>query len=468
MISGGREASRWIAHFDSSAAMLLATANFLHGRDFPALGTHSPMQLVTALLNPLPRQVREWVYTWGGWGEAMPPQTLKHVRSEAICQWVISRYPRRPYPAILLGSSNGALVHLCAALGVPWLPQTVLLPVRLPHMHPDDACRDLEEGKRVAPWLLEANPDLQLHHMHDGNQDRLMIQQMAYFRVKLFHLTEAYHRFLTEVLAPGATIILVEYQQRWPATRVAERHLFQHGALGGATPDEYLHGGPRVEEYLRRYHSPFHQWCSPEPDGAYPEAEWGFVPDLGEEVEAFAQQRGYRVKRLIFADPQHLSPLVADLYRWWYHQRHLPANRLLVESFILMEPYWALRTGCVPFWMLFNVDASAQAVEAYLKATDPYDEIHLMLFSHGTASIGCAPIARWKKLLELARKRGAFVGVDERAYPRDFATLTRYHTAMKHLPERFALPDPLPLGLFESFLQQSAGRYQANWQEGKS
>jgi hypothetical protein len=32
------------------------------------------------------------------------------------------------YQAAVIGSSSGALVHLCAALAVPFLPQTVLVP----------------------------------------------------------------------------------------------------------------------------------------------------------------------------------------------------------------------------------------------------------------------------------------------------------------------------------------------------
>jgi hypothetical protein len=62
----------------------------------------------------------------------------------------------------------------------------------------------------------------------------------------------------------------------WPTTWIAERHAFQHGALGGATPDEYLRGSPRVEAYLRRYRVSRRRWDSPLPDGSSPEAEWGF------------------------------------------------------------------------------------------------------------------------------------------------------------------------------------------------
>src|SRR5205085_1591445 len=137
-------------------------------------------------------------------------------------------------------------------------------------------------------------------------------------------------------------------------------------ALGGATPDEYVHGGPRVDEYLQRYGLPRESWAAPTPDGERPEAEWGFEPALRDDLERLARRHGYQLRRLLFPDPELLSPLVADLYRWWHRQRGLEANRLLVESFILMEPWWTLRTGAVPFWMTFNTTPSADRLTQYL------------------------------------------------------------------------------------------------------
>jgi hypothetical protein len=117
-----------------------------------------------------------------------------------------------------------------------------------PGIHPDEPHEDMEWGKKHAPALLEANPELALHHMHDANQDRLMIRHMSYFRVKRLRLGGPYEHFLEETLAPGGTIFLVECRRRWPTTTVAERHVFQHGASGGATKEEYLYGGERVED----------------------------------------------------------------------------------------------------------------------------------------------------------------------------------------------------------------------------
>ena len=64
----------------------------------------------------------------------------------------------------------------------------------------------------------------------------------------------------------------------------------------------------------------------------------------------------------------------------------------------------------------------------------PTTTIRPMLFSHGVDSIGLAPIERWRALLQRARQLSGFVGVDERAFPRDFATFVRYSTDLKKLP----------------------------------
>jgi len=57
-------------------------------------------------------------------------------------------------------------------------------------------------------------------------------------------------------------------------------------------------------------------------------------------------------------------------------------------------------------------------------------------------------------LLARARAHGRF-GVDEKAYPADFATSARYHSALRALRGRFPLPPPLRCDQLETFLAQS-------------
>jgi hypothetical protein len=134
-------------------------------------------------------------------------------------------------------------------------------------------------------------------------------------------------------------------------------------------------------------------------------------------VTAFAYRHGYQVRRLAFDDPEDVSPLVAGLYRWWYRRRGLPADRLLIASFILTEPWWALRTGAVPYWTTFPVQRSADALDRYLDHTDGYDFIHVALFCHGVESVGLAPADRWRAVLRRARVAGTFAGVAPDRYP---------------------------------------------------
>ena len=184
------------------------------------------------------------------------------------------------------------------------------------------------------------------------------------------------------------------------------------------------------------------------------------MPELREAVESLAHRKGYRIQRLGFHHPQDFSPFVADLYRWWYGQQGVPGQRLLGESFALLDPWWPLHTGSVPYWTFFAVQPAAAQLEHYLNTTDPYDDIYLTLFSHGIESIGIAPIARWRSILAQARQRGGFLGVDEAAFPRDFAVFVRYHTALRQLPATSPPPSTLlSLEQLETFVQQAGHRY---------
>lgn len=456
---------RFIANFDSASAMLRALAASLHGRDFPALGTPLALRPIMVAANELPRGARETLYTWAGWTEACAPSRLDRVRAESIARWMTSLYPRRRYPAVMIGASNGALIHLCAALGIPWLPQTWLIPVRHPGLDRDEPRASLRWGTEPGRRLLEANPELALHHMHDAIQDRLMIQWMAYFRVKRLQLGWAYEKFLRDSLGFGGTIFVAECRYRWPVTRLSRRHVFQHGAAGGLSPDEYVAGSKRVEAFLQRQRSPWRRWVSPVPNDDAPEAEWGFAPQIWNSITAFAKRHRCRVRLIIFDDPDDASPFVADLYRWWYASHGLRADRLVIDSFILMDPCRTIRVGAVPFWTKFSVEPSARAAERYLEKSDPFDTIAAMMFSHGVDSIGLATVARWREIVGHARRYGTLLGVDPQKFPADFGTFARYQAALRELGLRPA-PPTLTLAELDSFIAQSRGQYAIDWREG--
>jgi hypothetical protein len=168
----------YIANFDSASAMLRATATSLDGRDFPLLGMLPrkmmiPAKMYGTVVNHLPRHLREQVYIWSGWGEAISTRKAGEIDIERIDEWMVSEYRDDcKYPVIAIGSSNGALVHMYRAMQIPWLPQTVLIPIRRGKVHPDEPTEDIDKCRQAADDMLEANPDVVLHQMHDPNQDR--------------------------------------------------------------------------------------------------------------------------------------------------------------------------------------------------------------------------------------------------------------------------------------------------------
>ena len=384
---------------------------------------------------------------------------LQHFDLEQVSRWACSRYPAKTYPAAFVGATNGAAIHLAAALGVPWLPQTWLIPVRRRSQAPDEVEGELAAMAPLGREFAARNPDLVLHHMHDANQDRLMIRYMSYFRIKRRRLGEAYKTFLLRHLEPGATIFVLDCRLSWPVVTMAPRDFFQHGGAGGLEPEEAATGdSPRIAEALARRGSRFRGWKAPAPDSDQPEAEWGFNRELEEDlVDTFGAR--YRIVRVVFDDPEDLSPVVADLLSWWYARCDRPTRTLLIDSFVLLEPELARRLPAVPLWTKFSVEPSLAAARDFVDRRPPFDRVLATLFAHGTESIGFASPAQWREVLRTARKEGRFIGIDERVYPADLAVYFRYGRTLEALAAGGEVPPTLPLAaLFEYLRGQDANQ----------
>ncbi|CAD6563049.1 hypothetical protein ACFQ3P_41500 [Paraburkholderia sabiae] len=455
-----------IARFDSAAGMAQALAATLHGEPFVSPSQSQWQDGLMTTVNWLPRRTRERCYTIGGMLEGISARQARTLNIECIAEWLAGLYPQRQYDAAMIGSSNGALVHLAAAMRIPWLPQTFLCPVRAPFSDPDDASRGFDEGRPIIDGFLAADERIAVHQMQDPNQDRLMLHSMRYFRLKLLSLTLAYREFLLRNLRPGGTLYVNVCTRSWPVTRIGPRAVYQFGATGGATEDEYLRGGPSVRAYLARYGIARTRWDPPEPNDIAPEAEWGFEETLTRDLESLAVQMQWRIVELRYTEPECLSFVTAAVYRDWYRDAGIIARRLVVDSFLLMEPLTTMRLHALPFWLLFCVEPSARALERYLQMQQhAFDEIDLMLFSHGVESIGLAPIAHWRALLDKAQRAGRFVGVDITRYPRDFATFARFGRELTRREPQFAIPPPLTCARLETLLRQHGAAWQVSCTE---
>jgi hypothetical protein len=432
-----------VASFDSASAMLRALAGFHRGKAFAHLGQHPVKTVPVRASTLLPTTLRQSAYAVAGALEGTRPRALGDVDMNCVGEWVTGHYPPGRYPVVFVGASNGAVVHLAAALGAAWLPQTLLLPVRrwrAGGADSADPAAALAFGARVAGPFLARNPDIVLHHMHDPIQDELMVRHMAYFRVKRARLGAAYERWLQQSLAPGAPLVLVEDLSRWPTTQVGDRHLFQNGAQGGIGPEGYT--GLR-------------------PDGDSPEAEWGFAPELADDVHRWATAHGHPVHRLRFDHPEALSPPVADLHRRWGADRGA-TDRLLVESFVLLDPFQVARTGSAPLWTIFPVAASARRVREFLDTRPRFTVIDVLLFNHGVVSAGLAEASVWQELVDSGERPGSLLGVRSDQFPVDFAALARYGPALRGLE---TAPRPAERRQLQEVMQVVKAADDVTWEE---
>ncbi len=464
-MTGLLRAARYLVDFDSGVNVVRAVGSSLRGQDHRGLSMGPGSRALAKLASSLPTRILRGTFPAMALAQAIPLDGARDIRADDIADWVVGQYDRGPYPVVVVGSPSGAAVHLAAALRGPYLPQTTLVAVRELATHPDDPVAAMEALAPTARLVAQRNPDVSVYHMHDPAQDRPMLEGMAYLRLKRQTLGRTFERFLEERLAPGGTVLVVESLRTWRSRAVGERAYFQFGCLGGVSEEEYHDSGDRIADYLARERSPRRRWDPPEPDGRRPEAEWGFDPALRPDLERVASRSGYRLRRLVVEEPQDLSPFVADLHRWWYRRRGIPAQRLLVESYAQWDPFWALRLGAVPFWNRFNMQPDYDELERYLAQAEPYDHIHLNLFSQGLWSPGVVQVPRWRGLVESsARVHGEVIGVDEDAYPLDTGSALRFQPAFAALSPRHPVPDPLTISDVDRFLGQTQASYGVSWE----
>jgi hypothetical protein len=125
---------------------------------------------------------------------------------------------------------------------------------------------------------------------------------------------------------------------------------------------------------------------------------------------------------------------------------------------------WTLRTASVPFWMKFNMEPSLDWVKDYLSKAEIYDEIFMILFSHGVESVGLPSIDQWGEVFKYARQRGEFIGTVA-DFPRNFMTLIRYYTDLKRvISARYPIPGTLALEQLDKFIEQTGDRFPVQWQ----
>jgi hypothetical protein len=261
--------------------------------------------LTNAPLTDLPRPHplrRWWVRGVETRRRALSLQDLANLDIEDIAHWFTAHYRcasqttgenHQCYPGVVIGSINTAMTHVCTLTRIPWLPQTIMLPLQWEPRCWSSLPAAAAVGIQAAAAFHGRNPEVALHQSHDEWPGPAAGGGAPRMRAKLRRLPAAYVEFLDSSLAAAAMVILLQDESVWPATRLSHRHV--------------LHLGSR--------HNPraANSTYTVIPDGLSPDAEVGFDPDLGTDVARWCAARGRPLYRVRIRDASALGPAVAKL-----------------------------------------------------------------------------------------------------------------------------------------------------------
>jgi hypothetical protein len=340
---------------------------------------------------------------------------------DALFAYFVERYPRRQYPAIVLGSPGGGVTHLAALLDAPFLPVCALIGVR--HAaHPDDLGAYLATAQAAIAQLA---PDQRFEVIvhYDPIHDRDLVANACLIRIRLLALPAPYRTFIQEHLAPGGTLLLAEGTYSWPQTKLGDGVWLQIGGLGATLP----------EAYLARY-------PPPGPAISRRESEWGCPEAFAHEVRAFAAATGIALVEVPAGHPTEYSVLAYRAYLAAGARRDV----VILDCFTSLDARFCLRTGIPPLHLPFGTEDALLFAQRFL-AEHPVERKLLLLHPTFAHPPGWVPLARWREALG----EETLVLVDERYWPDDPYAQFAAAAKLAQLEREWELARPVRLSVQE-------------------
>jgi hypothetical protein len=401
---------------DSSTRIVREAARALSGAGRGILEVYPPGSILfLGLVRLLPESWRIAAIEWGiSQSLGRSPAEIDALKPDSLPNWCVAQYPRRRWPAIIVGAPNGAVAHLAGLLRAPFLTSSFLLGFR--HRIPPDHIRGYYRfGADLARPLLQASADFEAINHYDPLHDRSLVKYADLLRLRLIKLPQAYRDYIVANLARGGRLILIECTYPWPQYQIAQRSFLQVGGLGGVSPEQFLE-----------------QWNLNLPLGERPESEWGCPSELADDLRQLAQEKGFHLVQLRFDHPQWYSLLA---YRAYLAAGALEAE-VMLDCFTYISPYTNITTGIPALWLPFNTVDSLEFARSFLQRQE-FNRIYLALVPSFARCGDTAPFPKW---LELLRDKGPveLLGIDPGSYPVDPLAPFAYSTKLARIRRRCA------------------------------
>lgn len=423
-----------VESFDSSTRTVREVAKVLSGKGGGVLEPYPPgSELFLWLLKLLPRSLRIAGIEWGiSLAVGNPLRKLKSFATESLPKWCASQYPERKYPAIIIGSPNGAVAHLAALLEAPFLTSSFLLGFKH-HMEPDDITSYYKFGKEAGNRLLERGSGIEIVTHYDPLHDRALVKSACLIRVKLKEVPKAYQEFiagctlanLAEEGTVQPTLILINCDYPWPQYKVGEDSYLQVGGLGEVSGEEFLA-----------------KWSLDLAQDVRAESEWGCPETFASSVKEFATANGFPLLELKFDHPERYSLLA---YQAYLKAAGVRKTELIMDCFTYLNPYTNVLTGVPSLWLPFNTRDSYVFAEEFLD-DKRCPRIYLALVPSFAKSPDTVSLREWEELLAQKGKL-KLLGIDAKTFPADPLAPFSFNRAMRQLRREYKLRQRLKLDL---------------------
>jgi hypothetical protein len=384
------------------------------------------------LAGSLPQALVRRAVSWSQGLTALAPSRLNDLSVDALAWARLQDYSRLEgtFPAIVLGAAlGGAAAHLSLALGGPFLPQAFVLTLRGGSPR-GDAQTYFQRSAGLARELARRNPGVITVQHYDPVHDGWITRRANHLRLKFIHLPEPYVNFLRRRLEPGGAVCYLDCGAKWLRYRVGERNFFQVGGWGSISAREFLEGSQRLHRFCQSEGLSITDWQLPGyPLEEGPESEWGSEPGLGAALENFCRQQGYQFYRLALPRPHDYSVLAFAAQSKLVERAGRQPSGVLVEMFSQYDATAVVRSGLLPFWLIFNTRDSLEFLKQLLPAFPRDKPVFFSPVVTFSLTPDMVPWAEWAEALN--EFDWVNIGARPGRYPADTRALVDWTVALR-------------------------------------
>ena len=379
------------------------------------------------LLGHFPQELSQNVISWFQSTSGLNLKSLQNFSINDLLTERVNDYAlnKDQFECLTLGAAlGGATTYLSLALDSPFLPQTFV--ITLKGGSPDGNVNQyFKRSSQIALEIAKNNPEIVTIQHYDPIHDGWLTRHVNHLRFKLITLPQAYISFIKKRLKKGGAIVYLDGQAEWLRYRVGPRSFFQVGGWGAISPQEFLDGSQRINDFASRSGLKTTSWkLEGFPIEFGPESEWGSESGLAEALETFCRIEGYQFFHLRFPHPNDFSRLAFNTALRLLSDEGRQPSGVLVEMFSQFDSLAALNSGLLPLWLIFNTQDSLD----FVREMRPLFPQNKPVFFSPLSTFSVTPdLVPWNNWVQVFEGMEWFnIGTRPSHYPADPRTIVKW------------------------------------------